>query len=462
MNRLLKGYGFALLTLILLGTAAYPLCAEHPARVVVVEITDEVDRGMLLYISRALDDIAKQVDDGEEWPVLVLDVNTFGGRVDVATEIRDLILAYRGTSVAYVNPRAISAGALISLSADRVYMAPGSSMGAVTPVTGSGEEASQKVVSYMRGEMRGTAEQRGRDPLIAEAMVDKNVELDSSYSFSGRRPLTLTTKEAVSAGFVDGSAENLEAAMELLNLSNPKIVRIGPNTSETFVGFLANPFMNSLLIMLGLGGLFYTVKTGHAGIGLGVGLLALGLFFTSQYVVDLANVIEMVIFAGGILLIAAEIFVIPGFGIAGISGLILVVTGLFLAMVGSLDLLSTDDIVEPVYTLAGAFAGFFVLAWAMYRFLPHSSRFRRMSLMGESVATSVGDIGPDNPERFVGMQGSVVSTLRPAGVAQFGDETIDVVAESGLVRSGESVVVTSVDGRRVIVRALPVDEKMDS
>ena len=415
---------------------------------VVLEISGEVDRGMFLYITRAIGTLSEQEDP----PVLLLDIDTHGGRIDMATQIRDAILSYPGPSIAYVNPRAISAGALISLAADQIVMAPGASIGAVTPVTGTGEEATRKVVSYMRGEMRGTAEQRGRDPLIAEAMVDKEYQLDESYPFSDRRPLTLTSKEAVEIGFVDAAAPSIEEALEVSGYGTPTIERIEPNSSESFIDFLNTPIINSILIMIGLGGLFFAVKTGHAGIGLIIGLASLALFFTSQYVVDLANLLEMIIFVAGVLLLAAEVFVVPGFGVVGISGLLLMVTGLFLALVGSLDVLEVADVTQPLYTLVGAFAGFFVLAWAMYRFLPHSSRFRRFSLLGESVATSTGATHTaDDLAAFVGRVGVVVSTLRPAGVARFDDENLDVVSNSGLVRSGERVLVTSVEGRRVIV-----------
>ncbi len=436
--------GTTILLMIFSGTL---LVAQR--RAVVVDIEGEVDRGMFLFVSRALSSIS---DSEEEPPVLVLQVSTHGGRIDMATEIRDAILAYPGPSIAYVNPRAISAGALISLAADKIIMAPGSSIGAVTPVTGTGEEASRKVVSYMRGEMRGTAEQRGRDPLIAEAMVDKEFKLDESYPFFERRPLTLTTREAVEIGFVDGSAGSIEEALEKSGFPDLTIESLEPNASESFLDFLNHPIMNSILIMIGLGGLFFAVKTGHAGIGLLIGLASLALFFTSQYVVDLTNLIEMIIFVAGLLLLAAEIFVVPGFGVVGISGLLLMITGLFLALVGSLDVLEVADVTQPLYTLAGAFAGFFVLAWAMYKYLPHSSRFRKFSLLGESVSTSTGvPYSAEDLSGFIGRVGQVVSTLRPAGVVRFGEESVDVVSESGLVRSGEEVIVTSVVGRRVVV-----------
>lgn len=444
MSRLLLP---ALLQGLLVGVL--PSSAQTP--VFVVEITGEVDGGMGPYVERSIRTATGELAGGEG--VLLLHVNTFGGRVDIATEIRDAIMSFPGTSIAFVDKRAISAGALISIAADRIYMAPGSSIGAATPVTQTGEKASQKIVSYMRGEMRGTAEENGRNPIVAEAMVDESVELDSLAEIVGtRRPLTLSANDAVEIGYADGLAGSIEEVLELSGIEQPRIQAFRPNAAEALTGFLSSPLINSILIMLGMGGLFYAVKTGHFGTGLVVGLASLGLFFGSQYVADLASLIEMIIFVAGVILLLVEVFVIPGFGIAGISGLILMVTGLFLALVGSFELVTLDSLTDPLYTLAGAFAGFFVLAWAMYRYLPHSSRFRRFALMGESVSGRVVS-GPDaaTATRLIGQTGSVTSTLRPAGIASIGGVEYDVVSDVGLIRSGEEVVVRRVEGRRIVV-----------
>ena len=443
-------FGSTLLAIVLAVVGCSALRAQPS--VFVVEIKGEVDAGMGPYVERSIAAASSELAlDGREG-VLLLHVNTFGGRVDIATEIRDAVLGFPGESIAWVDRRAISAGALISIAADRIYMAPGSSIGAATPVTQTGEPAGSKVVSYMRGEMRGTAEENGRNPLIAEAMVDESVVLDSFAEIASSRPLTLSANDAIEVGYADGLASTLDAVLESAGYSEYTLRRFEPNAAESLTGFLSSPIVNSILIMLGMGGLFYAVKTGHFGTGLVVGLASLGLFFGSQYVADLASLVEMVIFVAGVILLIVEIFVIPGFGIAGISGLLLMVTGLFLALIGSFELVTLDNLTDPLYTLAGAFVGFFVLAWAMYRYLPHSSRFRRFSLMGESISGRASTaIDEETAMAIIGREASVTSTLRPAGVISIDGRDFDVVSEEGLIRSGETVVVTRVEGRRIVV-----------
>ena len=448
-------FATGLSTLVLLLLTGAVLSAETP--VYVVEIFGEVDGGMGPYVERSISSAITEMTESGEKGVLVLHVNTPGGRVDVAVAIRDAILGFPGESIAWVDRQAISAGALISIAADRIYMTPGSSIGAATPVTQSGERASPKIVSYMRGVMRGTAEENGRDPLIAEAMVDESIALDSFGDLASRRPLTLSANDAVAIGYADGSAASIDDVLESAGYSDYSIQRIEPTPAEDLTGFLSSPIINSILIMLGMGGLFYAIKTGHFGTGLVIGLASLGLFFGSQYVAELASIFEMVIFVAGVILLIVEIFVIPGFGIAGITGLLLMVTGLFLALIGSFELVTLDNLTDPLYTLAGAFVGFFVLAWAMYRYLPNSSRFRRFSLMGESITgkatTGIDEITAGS---IIGREGSVTSTLRPAGVVSIDGRDFDVVSEEGLIRSGETVVVSRVEGRRIVVGRPPV------
>jgi membrane-bound serine protease (ClpP class) len=235
--------------------------------VYVLEISGEVDQGLPPYVRR----IFAEAEEARAGAV-VLHVNTFGGRIDVATELRDIILNSKIPTIAYVDHRAISAGALITLAADSIAMAPGSTIGAATPVYESGEKASEKVVSYMRSEMRSTAEQNQRDPAIAEAMVDEALTLgDSSLKRSGQL-LTLTTTEALRVDYCDAEAASLADALERFGFAGRPIVTTAPTWSENLVAFLTSPMVNSILIMLGLGGLFYGIKTGHFGAVATVGL----------------------------------------------------------------------------------------------------------------------------------------------------------------------------------------------
>jgi membrane-bound serine protease (ClpP class) len=221
MKRLLLVVQFLMLT----GFAAgiHELEAQEQ-KVYVIEITNEVDLGLPPYVRRVLDE-ARQHDGA----AVVLHVNTFGGRVDVATELKDAILNSKIPVLAYVDKRAISAGALITLCASKIAMAPGGTIGAATPVYGSGEKASEKVVSYMRSEMRATAEHNKRDPKIAEAMVDEDLILADSMLKKKGQLLTLTTEEALKVGYCDIEASSLEEALALFGYENPAIIRSDMN-----------------------------------------------------------------------------------------------------------------------------------------------------------------------------------------------------------------------------------------
>lgn len=422
--------------------------------VYVVEITGEVDLGLAPYVRRVIDE-AEQKDAA----AILLHVNTFGGRLDVATEIRDAIMNTSIPTIAFVDKRAISAGALISLAADKIAMAPGSSIGAATPVDASGETASDKVISYMRGEMRATAERNGRNPLIAEAMVDQSIGFSDSLSSLARRPsgslLTLTAVEAQRVGFSDGEAASIEEALEAFGITYQTIERPDANWGEELVSFVTLPFISSLLIMLGLAGLFYAIKTGHFGIATLVGISSIALFFSAQYVAELASLMEIALFLLGVALLIAEIFIIPGIGVAGVAGLICIISALFLALIGSLDLVTTDTLAAPLYALAGGLVGFCLLAWVMVRFLPNSSAFRRFALYGESVGSDAYALAEMTRSReLLGKLGVVLTTLRPAGTASFDDEVLDVLSDGSYIPAGEHVEIVKVEGRKVVVRRI--------
>lgn len=426
---------------LLLGTV------QAQTKVYVVEIAGEVDLGLGPYVERVVADASANPSS-----VILLNVNTFGGRVDVATQIKDAIIDASVPTIAFVDKRAISAGALITLSADKIAMAPGGSIGAATPVSGgTGEKASEKVVSYMRGEMRATAEQAGRDPQIAEAMVDEDITLADSALNSKGKLLTLTTEEALRVGYCDAEAQTMEEALSAFGYDDVAIIKTDMNWAEGLVRVLTAPFFSSLLIMLGLGGLFYTVKTGHFGTVSIIGVSAIVLFFGSQYLVDLANMLEIVMFVVGIILIVVEVFVIPGFGVAGVSGILLIVASLFLSLIGSFDLLA-DSITGPLYTLAGAFVGLGGLIWLMVKYLPNSSAFQRFVLYGEVVGSPKELAMENSLQGLLGVSGVALTTLRPAGIATIGTERVDVVSEGEFIRAGEAVTVVHVEGRKVVVR----------
>ena len=399
--------------------ASTPCIAEGTAYV--VSIDGEVNPGLASYVERSIGRLSP--DD-----LLIVRIHTFGGRVDVATEIRDAIIDAPCPTIAWVNKRAISAGALIALACNHIAMVPESSIGAVTPVDGAGAKASEKIVSYLRSEMRATAEQNGRNPEIAEAMVDESLDAGHGLDAGPGTLLTLTASEAVDVGFADTLVSELADLVPAFGYQQATFEEILISDGESVVRFLSHPVVGSILMMLGLGGVFYIVKTGSLGPIALIGVGALGLFFGGQYLAGFSTFTEMLLFAGGVLLIVLEIFVIPGFGVAGVLGFALMVAGLFLssAAPGAFD--NIDALSVPMTMISAALIGFCLLVWAMYRFLPNSSRFRRLALFGESVSASAPvQLSTADADALIGRTATVTAT--------------DVTASNGVIHVIDTVLM---------------------
>ncbi len=412
----------------------------------VVDVTDEIDLGLVPYIGRVIEQ-AQQAGG-----TVVLHVNTFGGRVDAATAIKDELLNATVPTVAFVDKRAISAGALISLACRKIVMTDGATIGAATPVYGNGEKASEKVVSFMRSEMRSLAERNHRRVDIAEAMVDEDVTLkDSVLDKPKGKLLTLTTDEARRVGYCDTTANTLDAAMAALGMRDVKIENTGMSFGEHAVRVLTSPFVSGLLILIGLGGIFYVFKTGHVGWIALVAVLAFVLFFGAAYVAKFATIIVVVMFIGGIFLLLLEIGTpIPTFGIAGIIGVVLTIGSLFLALGGALSAINST---RALWTLCGSLAGFVVLVSLMIKYLPKTTWWNKFILTHEEKQAE-GYAATPSPERFLGKEGVAHTLLRPAGIAEIDGERVDVVSEGEYINPGTRIIVTKVEGVRVVVKRL--------
>ena len=435
---------------------ASPLAQEKQPVVYVAPIEGVIDLGLAPFVQRVLDE-ATQAGAA----AVVLEINTFGGRVDAAVLIRDALLNSKLRTVAFVNKRAISAGALIGLSAENLVMAAGGTIGAATPVQmgqpgTAAKPAEEKTVSYMRKEFRATAESRKRPPLLAEAMVDPDVEIPAVIEKG--KLLTLTTEEALKHKLADFRADTLESALQQLGLGGAQIRRASPNWAENLVRFLTHPVLSSLLITIGMLGIIVGLRTGDFGIAGGLGIASLALFFWGHWLVQLAGWEELLLAVSGVILLVVEIFVIPGFGIAGVLGIGAILAGLILSLVGAGD---TSQVVlmaaaRVVFSLLLAV----VASLVMLRFLPRLPFGRRMILQAGLGAGHQYGSAPDNDLRWLGKKGRASSALRPAGIAQIEGERVDVVSDGELIDAGQSVEVTRVDGNRIVVRRIPhINEK---
>jgi membrane-bound serine protease (ClpP class) len=408
-------------------------------------IHETIDGGIAAFVERSIETAERDGMDG-----IIFRIDTPGGRIDSAVEIKDAILNARIPTIAFIDKNAISAGSLISLACDSIYMATGASIGAATAVDLEGKKASEKIISYFRAQMRATAEANGRRADIAEAMVDEQLEIEG-ITKKGQL-VTLTYTEALAYGISDGTIDSIDEVLARIGGSDAKAAEFRMNWTEHVVRFLTNPIVSSLLMSLGFIGLLIELKTPGWGLGGLIALIALTLFFGSHYIVRLAGIGELLLFTAGIVLLLLEIFVIPGFGVAGVSGIALIVTSFFLSLVGSWP--TRDVFLRAGYTVGWSFIITFVLGIMVIKLLPKSSLFHKITLNEAQHSTDGYTSAPSRAE-LLGKTGRALTTLRPAGTVEIDGKRIDVITEGGYIAQDAGIIVARVEGSKVVVRENP-------
>ncbi len=414
-----------------------------------IKLEGMIDPGVSAFIERVIEDA-----EADEVDAIVFEIDTFGGRVDAATVIRDAILDANALTIAFVNKRAISAGALISLACDKIVMTQASTMGATTPVDGSGTKGSDKTVSYMRAEMRATAERTGRDVKIAESMVDERIDVPGLSAEAGR-PATLTTEQALNYQIADETAETLIELLKIYDLGDAEIVEIELNWAEHVLRILTNPVVTSILLAVAMFGLISEVRTPGWGIGGTLSLVALGLFFGSHLIVHLAEWQELGLFAAGLALLILEVVAIPGFGLVGLAGVGAMLASLVMTQLGDYQLWSIDEIAVVSGRLAASMIGAIILSVVLLRSLSKFPAFNRLVLQSETpAADGYVSSSREHDVDLVGSEGVSVSDLRPAGIGLIAGERIDVMTDGEFIEAQRAIVVVEARGSRVVVKAL--------
>ncbi len=412
-----------------------------------VPVTGVVEMGLAPFIERAIRE-AESAGVG----VVVLDIDTPGGRVDSAERIADAISDSGVPVYAFVNRRAFSAGALIALATRGIYMRPGSVLGAVTPVDGSGTKASEKIVSAMRSEMRALAEARGLDPAIAEAMVDESLAVPNVVDAG--RLLTLTTEEAVRVGYAS-ETDNFSSLLDALGFAGAEVTDFNVNWAERFVRFFSNPVVAPFLLSLGFLGLIIEIKTATFGLAGLAGALSLSLFFGSHLILGLAGWEDLLLVGAGVLFVAAEVLLIPGFGLFGVLGIAGIAGGIYMSLLGSLP--SAQDFSRAGSVLITTLVLLLVTGWALLRHLPKSKRmFRSGIFLGTRTDRAIGYESAEKRSDLIGAEGVAATDLRPSGVGIFRDERVDIVSQSEWIEEGTPVRVVSAEGYRQVVRPIGI------
>ncbi len=429
----------------LLVCALLPAVPEAPlqAQEVVsrVLVTGTIELGLAPFIARSV----REANEAGH-AAIVLDIDTFGGRVDATQKIVVAMTASEIPVYVIISHNAWSAGAMIALAADSIFMTPGSSIGAATPVSGAGTKSPEKIVSAMRGEFRALAERRGLDPRIAEAMVDEEIAIEGVVEAG--KLLTLTGQEAVELGVAEAIVEDLDEMLERVGLEDAEIAQASINWAEGLVRFLSNPLVTPILLSLGTIGLLIEIKTPSFGLAGLVGLTALGAFFGSHLIVGLAGWEEVILLGVGVVALLIEVFVVPGFGIAGIIAIICIGSATFMALIGALP--TWGDITRASGILVVAATIVAVVIAAIVRHMPTRSRWRGIFLRA-STDRAAGYIAEPVRDDLIGAIGIALTDLRPSGTVQVGDERVDVVSDVGFISKGSTIKVIRSEGYRHIV-----------
>ena len=438
---------------LLLPVARYAAAQAVPTKPIVYTLSIEgvIDLGLAPFVQRVIDE-ATQAGAA----AVILEIDTFGGRVDAAVQIRDTLLNTPLRTVGFVNKRAISAGALIGLATQTLAMATGSTIGAAAPVqTGApgaaAKPAEEKTVSYVRKEFRATAEARKRPLLLAEAMVDADVDVPGVVDKG--KLLTLTTEEALTNKLADMRADTLDSLLSQLGLKGAEIRRATPHWAEQVVRFLTHPVLGSLLISVGMLGILVEMRTPGFGLAGGLGIASLSLFFWGHWLVQLAGWEELLLVGVGLALLAAEVFLIPGFGIAGALGIAALLGALVLSLIGAGD--TAVFIVEAVWRVVIALLLALLGGAALLRFLPRLPFARQLVLASDLGTGPTHGSAPLSDQQWIGKRGHAASVLRPAGIADIDGKRVDVVSDGVLIEQGTAIHVTHVDGNRIVVRQVP-------
>jgi membrane-bound serine protease (ClpP class) len=432
-----------------LGAIAVPGTVQNESIVYRVPVTGEIELGLAPYIQRAVKEAAEVGA-----AALILDIDTPGGRVDAAEIISDALTDSEVPVYSLVNRRAYSAGALIALSTSRIYMRPASVIGAATPVDGTGTKAPEKIVSAMRSQMRALAESNGLEPEVAAAMVDEDIEIDGVVE-SGKL-LTLTTEEAVELGYAE-AIEDLDALLVELGHEGATVVTLELNWAERLVRFFSSSLVSPFLLSLGFLGLLIEIRTPTFGLAGTMGLISLGLFFGSNMIVGLAGLEDVLIVGAGLVLLGIEAFVVPGFGIFGVAGIVAILAGLYMSLLGNIP--TMPDFTRAAWVLTSSTLLLIGSAWALIRTLPSSSRLAESGIfLLAKTASAIGYESAEVRSDLVGKHGTAITDLRPAGTALVGDERIDVVSESEWISAGTPVKILSAEGYRHIVRSVSEQE----
>ena len=430
---------------------------SEDSNVTLIPISGDIDMGLPYYIERGI-----EIAEEDSSKLIIFEIDTFGGRIDAATKIKDLILETEISTVAFINRRAISAGALISLSCDRIVMTSGGTIGAATAVNAQGEKASEKVISYMREEMASTAEANGKSRRIAEAMVDENIQIDYMVDinqdtiksdlikgFEKGKLITLSTINSIKLGIADKELETIKDIIISEGINNYNLTKIHETWVEKLVRFLTNPNVAPLLMSLGMLGLFFEIKSPGFGVPGAIGLLSLGLFFGAHLLVGLADFSELIILILGFIFILVEIIVIPGFGIFGIAGISMIIYSLYSMLIGNYP--TPDEIALAYRSLIIMMFTTMILSVIIFKIIVKSDFYKTLVPL-ESQFKEDGYTISKDLNKMIGCEGIAITDLRPSGKITIESHTYQAMSKGDYIEKDSKIIIINTDENQLIVK----------
>lgn len=437
---------FLLVMLLLIPAAAF----AQKTKVMLMEIKTEIDTRTTRYVELAL-----RHAEATKADFVILEMDTYGGVMTDAKEVVDMIMDFKKPIVVYINSDAASAGALISIACDSIYMSPGASIGAATVVGGDGEKAPDKYQSYMRGIMRSTAETNHRDPRIAEGMVDESFEIPGIKKEG--QVITFSTSEAIRYGFCEAKVESIDDVLKHNNIQDYEIDRFELSAADKIIAFFINPFISGILILIIIGGIYFELQSPGATFPILAAGVALVLYLVPYYLNGLADNWEIIALFIGLILIAAEVFVIPGFGIAGITGIIVTVCSLILIMVNNhffdFEFVPPASILYAVAAAFGGLLGGICLLFIGGSKIADTKFFKRIALV-EVHESREGYTSSFIKEPMIGKKGIAHTVLRPSGKVMIEGELYDAFTRSEFIEKGQNIEVIGEDTTSLKVRSI--------
>lgn len=440
---------FFLLSFLVLLSVELSAQEQKVEKVFTFKIDKNIDPAMNRRVKLAMENAKEENAD-----LIIIEMDTYGGAVNDAEDIRTMLLESPIPIYTFINKDAASAGALISIASDSIYMAPGASIGAATVVMANdGLAAPDKYQSYMRGMMRSTAEAKGRDPKIAEAMVDENIEIEGITTQGS--VLTFSASEAIQHGFCEGEFVSIDKILESQGIENVEIVTYDAPFTEGIISYFLSPGISGILILVIIGGIYFELQTPGVGFPLFASIIATILYFIPYYLNGLAENWEMIVFVVGVILLAIELFVIPGFGVFGVLGIVCILTGLVLGMLPNqnfdFQFVSSTDLFTALLTVILSSIVSVVLIFWLTPKVNEWGAFKTITLAA-TQQRSEGYTSSFYQHELLGKVGVVHSRLRPSGRVEIEGDIYDAYSRGEFIDQGEEIIVISTEGTSLKVK----------